>query len=203
MSVRSFAHLLIVKKRICQTSFVSERILVRFRPSYTLLSCPWTSVLSCCSACFIRMDPESKLHSYENPKCYPELPIGHAQLPRQDQMYNSWTTAWWSTLQLRRALMCMIIWSWMSCYVWLTFCRNDEKGYCIDGGVMQTALNLSWDQKRDYVKARQALLARNEAIREKRRELVGKIEVRNRLFLFTLISIEAKCMSSKDSEKRN
>lgn len=44
--------------------------------------------------------------------------------------------------------------------------------------LVQTALNLSWDQKRDYVKARQALLARNEAIREKRRELVGKIEVR-------------------------
>ena len=42
---------------------------------------------------------------------------------------------------------------------------------------LQAALNLSWDQKRDYVKARQALLARNEAIRDKRRELVSRIEV--------------------------
>ena len=40
------------------------------------------------------------------------------------------------------------------------------------------AMNLSPDQKRDFVKARQALIARNEDIKEKRRRIVGDLEVR-------------------------
>ena len=55
MSVRSFAHLLIVKKRICQTSFVSERILVGsfqlpffLLPSHSLCCLELTSPDSCC-----------------------------------------------------------------------------------------------------------------------------------------------------------
>ena len=39
------------------------------------------------------------------------------------------------------------------------------------------AMNLSPDQKRDFVKARQALIARNEDIKEKRRRIVGDLEV--------------------------
>ena len=42
---------------------------------------------------------------------------------------------------------------------------------------MQMAMNLSPDQKRDFVKSRQALIARNEDIKEKRRRIVGDLEV--------------------------
>lgn len=39
-------------------------------------------------------------------------------------------------------------------------------------------MNLSSDQKRDMIKARQNLIARNEDIKNKRRRIVGNLEVR-------------------------
>ena len=66
--------------------------------------------------------------------------------------------------------------SWFICFSLRLFCRKSEKSFEIFFA-LQAALKLSSDQKRDFIKARQNLIARNEEIKKKRRRIVGNLEV--------------------------
>lgn len=70
---------------------------------------------------------------------------------------------------------------------------------------LQAALKLSSDQKRDFIKARQNLIARNEEIKKKRRRIVSNLEVEILLTRFVKASTEGQieaCFPSSFSQWR-